>query len=353
MIGTHAFQNCTSLTKTNFPAATYIYDNAFYNCTSLTEVSFPAATNISSFKPFGGCSSLTLFNLSGSGHLSVIEGGKALVRNNTELVSYPAASGSITLNEITSIGGYAFQNCTSLTEVSFPAATSIDYDAFENCTSLTAVSFPVAASIGRYAFINCTSLTEVSFPAATSIDYGAFYVCTSLTAVSFPMAMSTGDSAFYGCTSLTEVNFSVATIIDSQAFYKCTSLTSVNFPAATGIGEIAFSDCTSLTNLNIPSVTSISVRAFGFFDFTTNGTALTITMGNVAPTVGTRVFGATSASAKTVTVKVPAMASGYQASPTNTTANNWGNAFRGRGWDGTNFLDGTVNENIQLTIVYE
>ena len=38
-------------------------------------------------------------------------------------------SGSITLNA-TSIGGYAFQSCASLTSVTLPAATSIENNAF-------------------------------------------------------------------------------------------------------------------------------------------------------------------------------------------------------------------------------
>jgi hypothetical protein len=51
-----------------------------------------------------------------------------------------------------------------------------------------------------------------------------------------------------------------------------------------------------------------------------------------------------------VSVKVPSTAlSAYGPVPTNTTENNWGNAFRGRGWDGTAYLTGTVNSKITLT----
>jgi hypothetical protein len=52
-------------------------------------------------------------------------------------------------------------------------------------------------------------------------------------------------------------------------------------------------------------------------------------------------------SSKTVTVKAPNIASGttgYGTAPTDTIATNWGNAFRGRGSDGS----GTVNVNIAL-----
>jgi hypothetical protein len=52
-------------------------------------------------------------------------------------------------------------------------------------------------------------------------------------------------------------------------------------------------------------------------------------------------------------VIVPSGATGYGASPVNTTADNWGNAFRGKGWDGTDYLTGTVNSDINLTIITE
>ena len=40
-------------------------------------------------------------------------------------------------NIVTSIGGYAFGNCTNLTSVDFPVVTSIDNHVFQYCTNLT------------------------------------------------------------------------------------------------------------------------------------------------------------------------------------------------------------------------
>ncbi|MDR0387854.1 MAG: hypothetical protein LBH57_07420, partial [Treponema sp.] len=56
---------------------------------------------------------------------------------------------------------------------------------------------------------------------------------------------------------------------------------------------------------------------------------------------------------KTVTVKVPSAATGYGSSPTNPTDDNWGNAFRGKGWDGTSYSGAEVNSNITLYIQYD
>ena len=83
---------------------------------------------------------------------------------------------------VTSIGRYAFVDCTSLTSVTIPdSVTSIGSSAFEDCTSLTSVTIPDSVtSIGDWAFSNCTSLTSVTIPdSVTSIGKGAFYNCTS------------------------------------------------------------------------------------------------------------------------------------------------------------------------------
>ena len=119
----------------------------------------------------------------------------------------------------------------------------------------------------------------------------------------------------------------------------------VSVHANTGKSNAVFSGCTSLENVNIPAVTSIGPAVFN----DTGNTPLTITMGNTAPSVGTSIFRGGN---KQVTVKVPVGATGYGESPTDTTTLNWGNAFRGMGWDGTSYLNGSV-VNIQLTIVYE
>ena len=92
-------------------------------------------------------------------------------------------AGSFSSGMFLNIRDYAFQNCSSLTSVSFPNATSIGVAAFNECNSLTSVSFPVATSIGIYAFGNCSSLTEVSFPKATSIGDSAFSGCSKLTTI--------------------------------------------------------------------------------------------------------------------------------------------------------------------------
>ena len=145
---------------------------------------------------------------------------------------------------------------------------SIGSYAFNYCSSLTSVSFPAATTIGSYAFAYCSGLTSVSFPAATTINYCAFACCYSLTSVSFPAARTIGNYAFDRCSSLTSVSFPAATTISSQAFAQCYSLTSVSFPAARTIGRSAFQRCSSLTTLYLTGSSLCSLAASTAFTST-------------------------------------------------------------------------------------
>ncbi len=215
-IGKYAFSFCTSLTSITIPdSVTSIGDCAFYKCTSLTSVTIPDSVTSIGYKAFEDCTSLTSVTFSANSRL-------------------------------TSIGKYAFCYCTSLTSVyitDIAAWCNIDFsDAFSNPlyyahnlylngTLVTTLTIPDSVtSIGDYAFWDCTSLTSVTIgDSVTSIGDDAFWYCTSLTSVAI------GDSV---------------TIIGVSAFSGCTSLTSVTIPdSVTGIGRYAFGNCTSLVDV--------------------------------------------------------------------------------------------------------
>lgn len=85
----------------------------------------------------------------------------------------PATTGKITIPEVangytvTQIQGYAFYQCSQLTEVVLPnTITSIGIYAFDNCSSMAKVNLPTALiSIGNNAFDNCDALTSITIPA--------------------------------------------------------------------------------------------------------------------------------------------------------------------------------------------
>ena len=140
-------------------------------------------------------------------------------------------------SDVTSIGGIAFRECSSLTSVTIPnSVTSIGDQAFERCSGLTSVTIPNSVtSIGRIAFGDCTGLTSVTIGnSVTSIGGEAFRDCSGLTSVTIPNSVtSIGYLAFNGCSGLISVtilsdNFETE---GGAIFINCPNLTHMSGPA--------------------------------------------------------------------------------------------------------------------------
>ena len=154
---------------------------------------------------------------------------------------------------VTSIGDYAFWNCSGLTSVDIPdSVTSIGNYAFSWCSGLTSVTIPGSVtSIGGYAFGGCSSLTEVTIPdSVTSIGRNAFWGCAGLTSITIPDSVtSIGDFAFYYCTGLTSVTIpGSVTSIGNGAFQDCDRLTRITFEGTVPEywGYSPFYDCDAM-----------------------------------------------------------------------------------------------------------
>ena len=210
---------------------------------------------------------------------------------------------SVTIpNSVTSIGNSAFSGCSGLTSVTIPnGVTSIQGDTFYGCSSLTSVTIPNSVTfIDSYAFSGCSGLTSVTIPnSVTSIGWYAFSGCSGLTSLTIPNSVgSILEEAFSGCSGLTSITVEngnavydsrnncnaivktstneliigcKSTIIPNSvtsivwfAFSGCSGLTSITIPnSVTSIGISAFSGCSGLTSVTIPnSVTSIGHSAF-------------------------------------------------------------------------------------------
>ena len=227
-IGEFAFRYCKSLTSVAIPnSVTSIGERAFSECTSLTSVTIPDSVTSIGVGAFASCTSLTgIWVAEGNSHYSSDASGVLFSKDKTTLVQCPGAFAACTIpDSVTSIVGYAFAGCTSLTNVTIPdSVTSIGSHAFSYCKSLTSVTIPDSVtSIGGSAFGNCTSLTSVTIPdSVTSIGDWAFSHCTSLTSVTIPDSVtSIGDWAFASCTSLTDVYYA-----GSEAQWKAISISS-------------------------------------------------------------------------------------------------------------------------------
>ena len=133
---------------------------------------------------------------------------------------------------VTSIGGAAFRDCATLTDIILPeSVTLIEAGAFANCTALKALPLlDHVQDIQTNAFLGCTSLDNIAIPAHLYRVDG-FSGCTGLTSVAIPEGVEEiGGWAFADCTSLQEVYIPKSvTFIGQEAFAGCDSLRDVYY----------------------------------------------------------------------------------------------------------------------------
>jgi outer membrane protein assembly factor BamB/citrate lyase synthetase len=232
---------------------------------------------------------------------------------------------------VTSIGNFAFFDCSSLTSVRIPdSVTSIGYAAFsgaasigddwavEGCISLTSIE--VGKGNTEYSsedgvLFNENKTVLIQFPAGksghytipdsvTSIEDSAFYYCSSLTSVTIPDSVtSIGVYPFLGCSSLTSIEVGKGNTKYSSedgVLFDKNKTELIQFPlgkqsghysipdSVTSIGGYAFSGVgRSLASVRIPdSVTTIGEWAFY------GSRALTgVTIGNSVTSIGDHAFG--------------------------------------------------------------
>ena len=125
-------------------------------------------------------------------------------------------------DSVTTINDNALEGFTNLQTVNFEqnetgsasvqsatGLTTIGQYAFKNCTKLKSISIPdTVTTIGQYAFNLCTSLKEAKLPAGiTEIPNYIFYECSALERVNVPENVTTiGTHAFLSCKAVKRVD---------------------------------------------------------------------------------------------------------------------------------------------------
>ncbi len=157
------------------------------------------------------------------------------------------------------INAYTFQNCTALEKVILSDTFEIIYSyAFNGCNSLTEIDIPDNVQrITSYGFYSCPKLTRVGLTEnskLTEIGYQAFYKCESLVRFFLPDTVtSIKGYAFEGCKSLVYIDISDNSQLEeiaNYAFYNCYSLTNFTFPKnLTSLSKSAICNCSQLTEI--------------------------------------------------------------------------------------------------------
>lgn len=353
--GNYVFTGCTALETVNIPEnsalkkfGTYVFSHnpsdsttkGMEACVSLKSLYVP--TNVEAlgnymFKDCTAFESITFaddsklnflgtYTFQGSGLKSIIVpkgvtmlGTSKTACSTTSSVYTFADCKNLTdvefLANITKIGGYVFNGCTSL-EMDIPATvTVIGQFAFAN-TGATSYTIPKGLSTGTTALGNgafayneklvefkiasgntkyvvdeeskallTSTKTLVCYPAGLEVEGGA---------VTVPKGITIGAYAFAGCNNVKSINLPAdTTTIPNYAFAGATGLTSFTVPAGvtkigttysmgyvfdgctaleevnflgdvTLIGGYAFRNCTSLTSINLPE--SVEIIGNGAFN---------------------------------------------------------------------------------------
>ena len=235
-----------------------------------------------------------------------------------EKVDYNGGSFSVT-----SIGRWAFHNCSGLTSVILPnSIVNIGGGAFSGCSNLESVTIPnsiinieeypslfqVCNKLQYNEFDNALYLGNTENPYVVLIKAkstnitsckvngnckiifeSAFKSCDALTSVEISNSVkSIGYNAFGDCSSLTTINIPNSVInIGGSAFNGCSGLISATIGSGvTSIGDYAFSECRGLTSIEIPnSVISIGEEAFSYCN-----SLMSATIGNGVINIGNYAF---------------------------------------------------------------
>lgn len=257
------FVNSTTLQKVTIGSkVTFLYNHLFHNCDKVTTIDIPASIANIYGNAFDDCSSLTA-------------------------TTFHDATNNHTLT----LGDYAFRNCATLPEVTFPRQLlSVGNYTYAQCPLLKTLSFPaMLESIGNYAFAECTGLTQLTFEDSSKsvkLGYGArsnsgtsyldnipLFGNTNLTYlyigrnINYTAGEKYGYSPFYNQSFLTDVRFSQSGTVSyckDYLLYKVNNCKTLTLPESlTSIGNWTFRGMAALESIVVPNaVTEMGTYAF-------------------------------------------------------------------------------------------
>ena len=260
IIGNQCLEGCTNLETFDFSSVRSIGNLGVIN-TKLTEIHFNGSENIS----------LGAQSIRNNKVLTVIDGLQN-VKNftNGNIFSDNTALLELRLDNLELCDGNNFvNNCSSLHTFYAPKfTTKVEYSTFGGCKALTnlTIDWENITTIKGNAFTNCTSLTsdKIDISHVTEFTGGSHFLgCTSLTSLTLnPSITSIPEKFCYDCTNLSSINLSNIVLIGKNSFYKCKGLTTIDAQNVVKIESSAFDTCTALTSVNIPNCTKVGGWVF-------------------------------------------------------------------------------------------
>ena len=298
--GFFVFQSCVNLTYIvcNAEVPPTLGSEPFYNVDSSIPVYVPASSvtayqSVGEWNKFtdiqpivtasGTCGDNLTWNYANYGILTIDGAGtmndySSGEENKVPWYEYREFINEIIINEgVTSIGNYAFEECSKLYSVNLPKSlTTIGEFAFRNTHSLRCLSIPEGVTELKNCAFQSSNLESIYIPKAVSaIGDGILSGCNNLMSIEVDQDNDVYDSR-ESCNAIIETNSnhliagcyftfipSTVTAIWTGAFLNIKNITSIDIPnSVTYIGMCAFTGCSNLTSIVIPqNVSYIGVMA--------------------------------------------------------------------------------------------
>ena len=320
-VGASAFDRCTSLEKItlsgndlDLSTLTAIGNSAFYYCT-LLDFTDTATINITSVGTNAFAYTTRLKN--------VVFTNSGIKTMPSGIFSYCTNLKTVTLKEgtvLTTIGGSAFANCYSLTDIynltltGLNAANTLGNSAFANCRNLNwednvvigIADKPFSFHTSGSQFANNYKLKNVEILSSntTTLPGSAFSGCYNLESVKVPSTVVVfNSSVFANCINLTNLyyndgsvyDYSKITTLNSSVFSGCNSIEYDNGKLVLGdkLNTIASYTYIFANNLKLKEVVfmpNTAIVTINNYTFQYCSNLKTVTLNDTITTINTGVF---------------------------------------------------------------
>ena len=215
-VGESAFEGCSQLVDINVNAAV-ISKKAFYNCNKLTNVTLGKDVAVLGENAFAN-TNVAKFAVANGGAFTTEQDGAFLLKDSELVLVAPKfASGTITLENATSIGVGAFAGKTNIYRVYANNVQSVGAYAFADCSNLSVIELNNLKTIGDYAFYGTAIAATPKLDGVKEIGAYAF-ANSALASVVVPEGVKVGEYAFSNCDDLLTVEIGDNATIGKGAF---------------------------------------------------------------------------------------------------------------------------------------
>ena len=257
-----AFRNCSSFTGVLVlhNAMTTIGQYAFYGCSNISELTIGESINTIDGYAFWNCSNLITVHFNATNCTSMVTNSQYSVFNSNGNNGNASSIVTLTIGEnVTKIPAYAFRYSSNMIcDIIIPdAVTSIGTYAFANCSGHNVFTGNNVTSIPTRAFNSSSGFTGTLIlgNAVTNIGEAAFEGCSSFKGdLVIPNAVTTlGSYAFRNCSGFdgSLVIGSGVQTINQYTFANCSGFQGslIIGRQVNSIGNYAFQNCSGFTTL--------------------------------------------------------------------------------------------------------